>query len=414
MRAALPQHGTPWPELEREMRQLAAGDIDWRAGKAAVYVFNAGAEVAQVQKEAYALFQSENGLGPLAFPSLKLMESEIVGMALDLLHAPEGASGSVTSGGTDSITMAIKACRDRARQDGKKDPLNLVLPRSAHPAFDKAAWLMDLEVRRVPVEEGAYLADAQAMEAAIDERTILLVGSAPCFPYGVVDPLPELARVAEQTGVWLHVDSCVGGFFAPFARRLGVELPDFDFTLEPVRSMSADLHKYGYAAKGASTVLFRDRRDHEAMAFDFDTWPGGRMITPTLAGTRPGGAIAAAWAVMRHLGLEGYERLQARVLDARRRIQEGVERQGWCVLGEPLLGLFAFTRSDVNVYAVWRAMNERGWFSSVTTEPPSIHLMLSPEHDRKVEEYLADLDGALAQVQRGDGAEGATATRYSG
>jgi len=393
---------------------MAAGDIDWRAGKAAVYVFNAGEEVRTIQKEAYALFQSENGLGPMAFPSLKRMESEIVDMALDLLHAPAGAAGNVTSGGTDSITMAIKACRDRAREDGRDGRFNLVLPHSAHPAFDKAAWMMDLEVRRVPLEEGTFLADPQAMRGAIDEQSILMVGSAPCFPYGLVDPVPQLAEVAHETGVWLHVDACVGGYFAPFARRLGIELPDFDFALEPVRSMSADLHKYGYASKGASTVLFRDARDHAAMAFDFSTWPAGRMITPTLAGTRPGGAIAAAWAVMRHLGVEGYERLQGRVLEARRRIQEGVERQGWSIVGEPRLGLLAFSRSDVNVFAIWRAMNERGWFSSVTIEPPSIHLMLSPEHDRMVETYLSDLEAALAEVRGDTGAGDAKAVRYSG
>lgn len=417
MSTELPKTGTPWPELEERMRRMAEGDIDWRSGKAAVYVFNAGEEIAQVQKQAYTLFQSENGLGPLAFPSLARMEREIVEMALGLLHAPEGAAGSVTSGGTDSITMTIKACRDRAREDGRTGPFNIVLPRSAHPAFDKASWLMDLEVRRVPLTS-SYLADPEAMKRQIDQQTILLVGSAPCFPYGLIDPLPELAELARETGVWLHVDACVGGFFAPFARRLILEqgqadLPDFDFTLEPVRSMSADLHKYGYAAKGASTVLFRQAQDHESMAFDFNTWPGGRMITPTLAGTRPGGAISAAWAVLQHLGVEGYERLQGRVLDARRRIQAGVEAQGWTVLGDPQLGLLAFTRKDVNVYAVWRAMNARGWFSSVTTEPPSIHLMLSPEHDKTVDAYLADLEVAVREVRSEHESQDAKPVRYS-
>ncbi len=414
MRTAIPPQGTPWPELRERMVQMSEGDIDWRSGKAAVYVFNAGEAVGQVQKEAYALFQSENGLGPLAFPSLQRMEAEVVEMALELLNAPREATGNVTSGGTDSITMAIKASRDRARDAGKSGELNIVLPGSAHPAFDKASWLMDLEVRRVPVAGETFLADPSAILEVVDEGTIMIVGSAPCFPYGVIDPIAELAEVARETGVWLHVDACVGGFLAPFARQLGVQLPEFDFTLAPVRSISADLHKYGYAAKGASTVLFRDLEDHAAMAFDFNTWPGGRMVTPTLAGTRPGGAISAAWAVMQFLGVEGYRDLQGRVLTARRAIAEGVTEQGWSVLGTPELGLIAFTRDDTNVYAVWRAMAERGWFNSVTTEPPSIHLMLSPEHDKTTAAYLADLEWAFADVQGGAPPVPAEPGRYGG
>ena len=398
------------------MLSMASGDVDWRTGKAAVYVFNAGPEISQIQKQAYALFQSENGLGPLAFPSLNRMEREIVSIALALLGSPETGAGSVTSGGTDSITMALKACRDRARSQGQEGTMSLVIPGSAHPAFDKAAALMDLQVRRIAIDPATFLADPVAMADAIDATTIMLVGSAPCFPYGLIDPIPELAAVAREKDVWLHVDACVGGFFAPFASRLGVEITAFDFSLPEVRSMSADLHKYGYAAKGASTVLFRDLEDHAAMAFDFNTWPGGRMVTPTLAGTRPGGAISAAWAILQHLGFAGYERLHGRVLDARRRIQQGVEERGWRVLGEPRLGLIAFTRDDVNVYGVWRALNERGWFSSVTTQPPSIHLMLSPEHDKTVDDYLADLDASLAQAveSQSEGSKDGKAVRYSG
>ena len=256
MREAPPAAGTPWPELKARMTDYASGDVQWREGKTAVYVFNAGPDVEHVQKEAYALFQSENGLGPVAFPSLKRMEAEVVDFGLGLLNAPEGASGAITAGGTDSITMALKAARDFARKSrGLTGTLNIVLPRSAHPAFDKAAAVMEIEVRRTPVKD--FRADPAAIAAAADSATVMIVGSAPSFPYGLIDDIEPLSELALARDLWLHVDACVGGYLAPFVRMNGNDVPPFDFSLPGVRSMSADLHKYGYAAKGASTVLFR-------------------------------------------------------------------------------------------------------------------------------------------------------------
>ncbi|MDZ7684529.1 MAG: aminotransferase class V-fold PLP-dependent enzyme [Gammaproteobacteria bacterium] len=335
----MPETGRPWPELQDEMLARGQGDAKWREGKTAVYVFNAGEDVAQVQKEAYTMYMSENGLGPAAFPSLKQMEDEVVGMGLWLLHAPEGAAGNITSGGTDSITMAVKTARDYAiATRGLSGQGNIVMPYSGHPAFDKAAAMMQLEIRRIPCGDD-LLADPDAMAAAIDDNTIMLVGSAPCFPYGLIDPIGELGRVASDKGIWLHVDSCVGGYIAPFVRMNGEDIPPFDFEVEGVHSMSADLHKYGYCAKGASTVLFRSEELHKYMHFDVDTWPGGRMVTPTLAGTRPGGAISAAWAVMNYLGIDGYCAKHKLVTDARKTIESGVKKLGFEVLGGPQLGI---------------------------------------------------------------------------
>ena len=393
-RQPLPAAGKPWPEIQAEMDAYAQGDVRWREGKTAVYVFNAGPDVERVQKEAYVRFMSENGLGPAAFPSLKRMEDEVVGFALDLLHAPAGAAGTITSGGTDSIAMAVKAARDYARKDrGLVGRLNVVVPRSAHPAFDKACAMMEIELRRVPVT--GFLADPAAMAAACDTRTMMIVGSAPCFPYGLIDPIAELSKIAQDRGLWLHVDACVGGFLAPFVRMNGAEIAPFDFELSGVSSMSADLHKYGYAAKGASSVLFRTVELQQHMMFDFRDWPGGRMVTPTLAGTRPGGAIAAAWAVMNHLGVAGYREKQAAVVRAREAIEAGVEALGFRVLGRPQLGLIAFTRDDVDPLKVWTKLRERGWFTSVTTEPRGLHLMLSPFHETVAQTYLDDLAWAL-------------------
>ena len=394
----MPEQGRAWPDLHAEMIERGSGDAKWREGKTAVYVFNAGEDVAAVQKEAYTLYMSENGLGPLAFPSLKQMEEEVVGMGLNLLHAPEGAHGTITSGGTDSITMAVKAARDFARAErGLDGPANLVAPFSAHPAFDKAAALMDIEVRRIPV--GAdLLSDVDAMGEAADERTIMLVGSAPSFPYGLIDHIEALGDLAERRNLWLHVDACVGGYIAPFVRMNGAPIPPFDFEVQGVQSMSADLHKYGFCAKGASTVLFRSEALHQHMVFDCSDWPGGRMITPTLAGTRPGGAISAAWAVMNFLGVEGYRHKHGLVTAARSAVEEGVRKLGFEVLGEPQLGIVAFTHKEADVFTVYRNMYRKGWFTSLTTEPPALHLMLSPFHHEVVDVYLADLEASLAEA----------------
>ncbi len=395
----MPASGTPWEELRAEMVRRGEDDARWREGRTAVYVFNAGEDVARVQQEAYALYMSENGLGPLAFPSLKTMEEEVVGMGLWLLHGDADCVGHMTSGGTDSITMAIKAARDFAReQRGLAGQGNLVVPYSAHPAFDKACALMGLELRRVPVADDLR-ADVAAMRRACDERTVLVTGSAPSFPYGLIDPIAELGEMAQAAGVWLHVDACVGGYIAPFVRRNGGDVPPFDFEVPGVCSISADLHKYGYCAKGASTVLFRSDEHRRHMVFDHRDWPGGRMITPTLAGTRPGGAIAAAWAVMRYLGVDGYRRKHALVTAAREAIEAGVREMGFEVLGSPQLGIVAFAHPEVDALALYRRMYHKGWFASFTTEPPALHLMLSPFHAEVTDDYLRDLRAALAEEE---------------
>ncbi|MEE4199347.1 pyridoxal phosphate-dependent decarboxylase family protein [Erythrobacter sp.] len=410
----MPAQGTPWKDVRGELEARGAGDAKWRDGKTAVYVFNAGPEIAQVQHEAYTLYMAENGLGPLAFPSLAQMEREVIEMALSILHGPKGATGCMTSGGTDSITMAMKAARDHARgTKGLTSPANIVLPQSAHLAFDKAAHLMDIEVRRVPLkEDGSYEVDPVAMEEACDAGTIMMVGSAPNFPHGVIDPIEALGEVAAARNIWLHTDACVGGYFAPFARMNGVAVPAFDFEVPGVMSMSADLHKYGYAAKGASTVLFRSQKLYDFMPFDMKNWNGAPMKTPTLAGTRPGGAIAAAWAVMNVLGVEGYREKQGLVCETRRRVEEGLARLGFEVLGKPVLGLIAFRHPDHDAFKLYGEMYRKGWFTSITVDPPSLHLMLSPKHAEVMDDYLADLADSVRAVAAGKEGEKVEA-RYS-
>ncbi|MBW2280516.1 MAG: aspartate aminotransferase family protein [Deltaproteobacteria bacterium] len=413
MGKSIPEKGASWETVRHELESLGKGDADWRSARTAVYVFNAGEDVLRVAKDAYALYQSENALGPLAFPSLKRMEDDVVAMGLSLLHGPEGACGNMTSGGTESILMAVKTCRDQARAQGRDTTDGEILaPLSAHPAFDKAAHYLGLRVVRVPVARDMR-ADVPAMADAIGPRTLMLVGSAPCFPYGVIDPIEALGDVARQRDVWLHVDACVGGYFAPFARMNGVDVPPFDFEVPAVRSMSADLHKYGYAAKGASTVLHRSEEQREHQIFEFGDWPGGHMTTPTLAGTRPGGAIAGAWAVMHYLGVEGYCEKARQVTDAREKLSEGFAELGLHALGDPQLGLIAYRSDDLDMRAVYGQLFRKGWFTGFTTDPASIHLMLSPAHLQVVDSYLEDLRAAITHVRETGATGDGVVTRYA-
>ena len=393
---------------------MGTDDARWRDLRTAVFVFHAGDDVLEVAKSAYAMYQSENGLGAgSAFPSLARMEADVVSIGLDLLNAPDGACGDMTSGGSESIFLALKTCRDQARAKGTDTRgMHVLMPRSAHPAFDKAAAYLDLEVLRVPVGPD-YRADVAAMAAAASENTLMIVGSAPCFPYGVIDPIEELGELATERNVWLHVDACVGGYFAPFARTNGVDLPPFDFSVPGVRSISADLHKYGYAAKGASTLFHRSEEQRHHQVFTCDAWPVGTMHTPSAAGTRPGGAIASAWAVLHYLGEDGYREKARQVIRTRERLEAAIDDiDELHVVARPQLGLIAYTSDTIDIHAVADRLAENGWFSPRLDDPPAIHLMLSPEHDRVMDHYIADVHAALRFAPIRDESS-QSATRYN-
>ena len=256
---------------------------------------------------------------------------------------------------------------------------------------------MGLRVARVPVCAD-FRADVAAMAAACGPDTVMLVGSAPAYPHGVVDPIPQLGELAARRGLWLHVDACVGGFIAPFAKALGVAIPDFDFAVPGVTSITADLHKYGYTAKGASTVLYRDEAAFSYQKFEFSDWPRGLYATQTLVGTRAGGAIAAAWAVMNYLGHEGYRDRTSRILAVRARLEAGVRQLGLEVWGAPQLSILSYGSRKLDIFAVAERMTERGWFVGRLVEPPGIHLMLNLTHEPAVDAYLADLAAAVSTV----------------
>ena len=384
-----------------EMENARQSDVDWRRGRLGLYVHFGGEDVLEVAKEAYRRFFSENALGPKAFPSLKKFEDDIVAWTADLLHAGPEATGVVSSGGTESIFLAVKTARDHARAERPdvKVP-EIVAPVSAHPAFDKAAHYLCMKVRRVPLRAD-FRADVPALAAAITPDTIMIVGSAPTFPHGVIDPIPDIAALARERKLWLHVDACVGGFLAPFVRRIGYPVPPFDFAVEGVRSMSADLHKYGFTAKGASVMVLADQSLRKHLIFEFDNWPRGRYAAPTFTGTRPGGAIAAAWAVLRYLGIEGYMRIARQLMDARDRMMQGIGAiDGLYVVGTPELTVMGYGSHELDTFAIAEQMTQKGWFVSTMSEPPGIHMgMPTLAHVAVVEEYLADLAATVATVR---------------
>jgi sphinganine-1-phosphate aldolase len=397
----LPQQGTPWNELRDALARARANDVDWRNGRIGVYIHYAGEDVLDVAKQAYLAFFSENGLGPKAFPSLARFEREVIAMTLGLLHGGPGARGAMTTGGTESIFLAVKSARDRARERGvRQGTPEIVAPQTAHPAFDKAAHFLGLTVKRVAVGSD-FRADPAAMEAAIGPETIMLVGSAPAFPHGVIDPIRELAAVALRRELWMHVDACVGGFIAPFAKKCGAPIADFDFGVDGVTSMSADLHKYGFTAKGASTVLYRDTETFAFQGYTFNDWPRGTYATQTLVGTRAGGAIAAAWAVMNYLGDEGYMQITRRILATRRAFEDGARGLGLTVWGEPELGIVSFGSPELDMLAVADEMETHGWMVGRLIEPRGLHLMLNLTHEPIVNEYMTDLGKSIEAVRSG-------------
>jgi glutamate/tyrosine decarboxylase-like PLP-dependent enzyme len=399
----IPAKGASADAILDALRARKQGDRDWRAGRLAVYFYWLDEELERVQQQAYLAYWTENNLGQRAFPSLKSLEDEVIAMALSLLGGGERAAGTFTSGGSESIFLAMMAARNRARaQRGVARP-NIVLPNSAHLTFDRAAEALGMEIRRVPV--GADLrADVAAMEARMDADTVALVGSAPNYPFGTFDPIIEIAALAARQGAWMHVDACVGGFLAPYVRRLGHPVPPFELSVPGVTSMSADIHKHGMAPKGASLLLVADVADREWHKFESRAWQRGPYAAYTTQGTRPGGAVAAAWAAMNHLGDEGYLRCARLIMEAKAIMTAGIAAiPGLDVLAPSDLGIFVWRATDpeLDIGKVAAALDAEGWLVGRQQEPDGIHLHLNPIHRQVAGEYVEAVARAVAAARGG-------------
>ena len=403
----VPAAGEPVEALLDALGEVTRDDADWRGGRTFSLVYNADdAELTRLHDEIGRRFLAENALNPFAFPSLGRMEAEVVAAASALTHLVDGA-GTMSSGGTESIFLAVHTAREWGREQGIERPV-IVTALTAHPAFAKACHYLGVEQRRVAA--GADLrADPAAMADAIDERVVLVVASAPCYPFGVIDPVTEIAALAGEAGILCHVDACLGGWLLPFWEELGEPVPPWDFRTPGVTSLSADVHKYGYAFKGASVILYRDPAMVRRQWFLFDDWPGGLYGSATTAGTRPAAPIAGAWATIRHLGVDGYLAKARVVLDTTRRFRSGIDAvPGLSVTGDPDLSVFEFGSETLDIGAVGDVMDERGWH--LDRQQGGLHLMVSPFHAHVVDAFLADLGEAAASAASGRDGSGRSAT----
>ncbi len=396
----IPSRGMTRDEVTAALEAYRVDDVRWREGRAFTTAYVAGREVEEVGRDAFARFVHENALDPTSTPSAARLETEVVGMALSHLNAGPEATGNLTSGGTESIILAVKAARDRARRSRP----NLVMPITAHAAFRKAAHYLGVETLDVDVDRSTLRADVGAMRDAITEDTILLVGSAPCWPYGLVDPIPELGRLALEKGLPLHVDACVGGFLLPYFRRLGASFPDFDFRVPGVTSISVDLHKFGFVPKGASLILYRDKELRRHQIYACVDWPGYAVVNATVQSSRSVGPIAAAWAVLRYLGDEGYLDLARRILEGVRRLVSGLDEiPGLTVLGRPDFALVVAASREGSVFHIADEMKARGWDIQVQLGhkglPPNLHFLVTPGNAVHLDALLRDLREAVRSAR---------------
>ena len=408
---SLPERGLAADEILAMLAAKRARDARWQDGRTFGMVFDGGPEVREIADAVAHEFLHENALNPRAFPSLGEIQSEVVDACASLFHAPAGAAGFMTSGGTESILMAVKAARERGRAERGITEPEMVIADSAHAAFHKAGHYFGVRVCKVPVRAD-YRADVDAMAARVSANTVLIAGSAPQYPQGVIDPIPELAEIAYAAGTSLHVDACMGGFVLPFMELNGDAVAPWDFRVPGVTTVSADLHKLGYAPKGASVILHRTKELRGYQTFVFDDWLGGFYASPAMQGSRPGLPMATAWAVMHRLGIEGYRRLTRTTLDATRRLVDGVRATGGlAVVGEPDAHLLAITSDTLDVFALGDRLQSRGWYLDRQKPPDSLHATVSAGNAPVVDEFLVDLGTAAEEV--GNARTSDRGTRYA-
>ncbi|MEM0276562.1 MAG: aspartate aminotransferase family protein [Pyrobaculum sp.] len=407
MTIKLPSRGLSKEEILQKLRGYSADDADPFSGKLFTIAFEPGVnELREIAFEAMKMFSFKNILDFTEFPSAIRMEKDIVDIAKSLMQGDEEVTGTFTFGGTESIFLAVKAARDRfLLSRGTITIPEIVMPVTGHPAYDKAAEYMGLRVKRVRVDEKTLTADVNAINEAITENTAMIVASAPNWPFGTIDPVKELADLALEKNIWLHVDACVGGFVLPFMKKLGENIPSFDFSIEGVTSISLDPHKYAYTPIGASVILFKKKFYKMFSQYANLRWPGYPIVNPAVLSSRTEATLAAAWAVLHFLGEEGYTELARRIIVARNKIVRGLRELGYNIMGEPTV-IAAFTSSELNLFRLSDEMGKRGWLLLPQKGipnmniPPSIHLTITPIHDKLADIMLGDLKTATEEVKR--------------
>jgi len=399
-----PQNGSKRDDILDNLRARKCNDVPWEEGRVFAYIYDAGEDAKRLLMDAFNLYFMENGLDPTSFPSCMELEQEVIGMAVDLVNGGEDATGTFTSGGTESILLSLKTTRDYYR-DIKPDisEPEIVLPTTAHPAFHKACQYFDLKAVMVEVDDD-FCAVPERMEAAVTPNTILMVGSAPSYAHGAVDPIRELGEVALRHNLRFHVDACVGGMYLPFARELGYDIPEFDMSVPGVTQLSMDFHKWGYAAKGASCILYKDRAIRRYQIFSYASWTGYAVINPGVTSTKGGGPIAACWAILKFLGRDGYLKLVDAAQSASRRIVEAVDQiEGLEMMGKAQINMLALRATDFDIFPLSDEMKKRGWFIQpqfgYANSSENMHLSVGYHNVHQVEEFIVDLREVTAEVR---------------
>lgn len=417
----IPLEGLARKKILKELKILSMLEgVGWKNGLVSGAVYHGDNTHISFLNEVYGLTSQTNPLHADVWPSVSWFEAEIVAMTANLLGGREAKNqsgervcGTVSSGGTESILLAMKAYRDWARDiKGIKNP-EIVAPTSAHAAFDKAAEYLDIKIIRVPVDRN-FRADIDATKNAVSENTAVIVGSAPSFPHGVIDPIEELSQLAKKKGIGFHTDACLGGFLLPWAEKLGHAIPPFDFRLPGVTSISADTHKYGYAAKGTSVILYRSPALRRYQYFTVTDWPGGLYFSPTIAGSRSGALSAMCWAALLKMGERGYLETTEKILATASFIRKGIEAiPELTVLGDPLW-VIAFSSEELDIYRVLEEMTKRGWGLNGLHKPPAIHICVTLRHTQRglAERFLSDLRETAAAVKANPQEKGEMAPLY--
>ena len=397
----LPPKGIPAPQVFDELESLRADDVDWRNGKVFSLAYYAGPQAIAVAEDAYRRFSGENALSTDAFPSLRIMQQDVLSMVGPWLGAHKDSAGFMTSGGTESILMVVKAARDQFAQTRGVTTPNIVLPTSAHAAFEKACHYFGVESRRSAVGQD-WRADIAAMERLIDDNTVMLVASAPQYPQGVVDDVTGIAALASSRGINCHVDACMGGVTLAYLVKLGLPIRAWNLSVPGVTSISVDLHKYGYTSKGASVVMYSSKSLRAHQGFFTDNWLGGMYASSGMLGTKSGGSIASAWAVLRHLGDDGYTALVRQTRNATEQLANHIVAHPHLVLrAYPDSTLICFGAADpsvLNVFAVADELRIRGWYVDRQTPPDSLHCTVNAIHHDKIDAFVVDLDASIELV----------------
>jgi glutamate/tyrosine decarboxylase-like PLP-dependent enzyme len=413
----LPNEGVNRDNILSDMESMAALEKDrWKDGYVSGTVYHGNEEHISFLNKVYATNSQANPLHSDLFPSTSKYEAEIISMTAGMLgadNAEEEICGSVSSGGTESILLAMKTYRDRARVEKNIKRPEMVVPVTAHAAFNKAAQYFNIKLKQVPIGKD-FKVDVKAVKRAINSNTIVIVGSAPTFPHGVVDHIEELSSLAAKKKVGLHVDACLGGFMLPWIKQLDYNVPEFDFSLKGVTSMSADTHKYGYAAKGTSVVLYRSLELRRYQYFTITDWPGGLYFSPTFAGSRAGALSAACWASLVSLGEKGYLDAAREIMKTADVIKNGIRAiPELDILGDPLWNI-SFGSKELDIYRVMDYMTERKWSLNGLHKPSCVHICCTLRHaqDGVGEKFVADLEEAVSHVKSTPAKEGGMAPVY--